>query len=249
MRALRDAALRRADADLSAGRPSHALADLSALSRILPDDPHVALRQAMALIDSGHDGAGLNALADVLHGGEPEQLARVQLAAEAYVRQAPQSAADAATMLRAAHLRPALSRSAAVKGDVHVVLDRTGRMKMEVRLLDWQAHAATAAEARGNRIYVEVAGDVDPVIGFRPSMEQVLSEGAVVERLQSWEVAAAGPDVIVDRRTGIRYARVVGTVATAGVSLGLSWPSCRDDDTRDECRAPVYLVRRPGPST
>ena len=235
--------IQKTDALIAAQQPRQAAVELDALHRVFPNDADITMRYAIALLQDGQPQAAKAVVGTGMH-GSPTAADRVF--ASASQRVAATGAKDGrniATMTRAAELNERLS-AGPIRAAVNVLPDPTGTLRMEVRLLDWQA--AAARPVAGHPIYFEVGPEFNLATGVKPGVEQAVSDRTIVNRLKSWEVARALPETIVDAKTGVRYARAFNPLqATRLARLGDR--PCRDasaSGSSPECNDEVYLVRR-----
>lgn len=244
----RSSSLEHAESLMAAGQPREAVSELDAVGRLFPNDPDIRLRRAMALIGDNRSQSGLHVLDEGLRSHAADAAPRLHQTAERVIaRVADRDAGNLATAMRGAELNRRLAASGPLKAAVAVRPDRTGQLRMEVRLLDWQTAVAPKPIAGGRPIYVEIGADFDPVVGVRQSVDQVVSDATVVNRLTSWEVVAARPETIVDAKTGVRYGRVARGVSRANLATNLTRQECASEvaaSTTGDCGDNIYLVRR-----
>jgi hypothetical protein len=238
--------LEHAKYSIGAGQYREAASELDSLARLFPEDPETRLMHAVALIGDNRAQSGVNVLEAGMGGGDISAPAGLKGAFSHLTGVSERDLGNVATSMRSAELKAHLE-AGPVKGEVAVRPDRTGSIRMEVRLLDWQAAAVSPHSVVNGRVYVEVGADFNPVVGVHQSVDAVLSDGSPVSRLKSWEIVAAAPDTIVDGRTGVRYARVGLAAKTSMAMSTLTRQNCQQSAAptpASGCGDDVYFVRR-----
>jgi hypothetical protein len=249
LNAYRTTSLERAKSLIAEARPREAAAELEATARLFPDDSEIQLTRAIGLIGDQRGQSGMNVLGEGLRRGGADAAPRLHDAARrlAGASGAEREVGNLTVTLHGAELRAHLEGQEAVKAAVAVRPDRTGRLRMEVRLLDWKAAATPQRAVSGRPVYVEVGADFDPALGVRQSVDQLISDGTLVNKLTSWEIVSASPETIVDVKTGARYARVGRAAGGGNSGRALARRDCQQvtaPGVSPDCGDDLYLVRR-----